>query len=189
MKLLKTGEYAKMGYLVCDKCGGYYKLQPGESPDDFGNQCECGGRLNYYTNFTSEGVFTNQFPNTTSSKNLFYYLFSYKLDPQLELRLYGIIMIVLACVELAFSLFILFYTQGKLFMFIISLLMGLILLPLGIKSFFTVDKKIYWIYTASAGLLFFQYWILNDMIKAPKLGSLIFILLMGYFARKATEKN
>lgn len=33
------------GYMVCDKCGGYYKLQPGESPDDFTDKCECGGNL------------------------------------------------------------------------------------------------------------------------------------------------
>lgn len=36
----------KMGYLVCNKCGGTYELQEGESPDDFEN-CECGGKLNY----------------------------------------------------------------------------------------------------------------------------------------------
>lgn len=36
-----------MGFLVCEKCGGYYKLQDGESPDDF-EQCHCGGRLKYY---------------------------------------------------------------------------------------------------------------------------------------------
>jgi hypothetical protein len=33
--------------MVCDKCGGYYKLQPGESPEDFTDKCECGGDLNY----------------------------------------------------------------------------------------------------------------------------------------------
>lgn len=32
-------------YLVCDKCGRYYQLQPGESPDDFSDVCECGGKL------------------------------------------------------------------------------------------------------------------------------------------------
>ena len=36
------------GYLVCDKCNEYYKLQPGESPEDFTDQCECGGKLKYY---------------------------------------------------------------------------------------------------------------------------------------------
>lgn len=36
------------GYLVCDKCHEYYKLQPGESPDDFLGECECGGKLQYY---------------------------------------------------------------------------------------------------------------------------------------------
>ena len=33
-----------MGYLKCDKCDGYYKLQEGESPEDFVS-CECGGKL------------------------------------------------------------------------------------------------------------------------------------------------
>lgn len=36
-----------MSYLVCDKCGGYYELQPDESPDDFSDKCECGGNLRY----------------------------------------------------------------------------------------------------------------------------------------------
>jgi hypothetical protein len=35
------------GYLVCDKCNGYYKLHAGESPEDFTNKCECGGKLEY----------------------------------------------------------------------------------------------------------------------------------------------
>lgn len=37
-----------LGYLVCDKCNEYYQLQPGESPDDFTDECECGGKLTYY---------------------------------------------------------------------------------------------------------------------------------------------
>lgn len=36
-----------MGYLVCDKCEGYYELQPDESPEDFIDICECGGNLKY----------------------------------------------------------------------------------------------------------------------------------------------
>jgi heat shock protein HtpX len=35
------------GYLVCDKCNGYYKLKSGELPDNFTNRCECGGKLEY----------------------------------------------------------------------------------------------------------------------------------------------
>lgn len=38
-----------MGYLVCDKCGGYYELKPGESIDDFQN-CSCGGKLEFVEN-------------------------------------------------------------------------------------------------------------------------------------------
>jgi hypothetical protein len=36
-----------MGYLVCDKCQRYYELQPGESPEDFKTECECGGKFRY----------------------------------------------------------------------------------------------------------------------------------------------
>jgi hypothetical protein len=36
-----------MGFLICDKCKGYYELQPGESLEDFSDQCECGGTLKY----------------------------------------------------------------------------------------------------------------------------------------------
>jgi hypothetical protein len=36
-----------MGYLICDKCKNYYELQPGESPEDFVSECECGGTLRY----------------------------------------------------------------------------------------------------------------------------------------------
>ena len=32
-------------YLICDKCGGYYKLEEDESPEDFEDDCKCGGVL------------------------------------------------------------------------------------------------------------------------------------------------
>lgn len=35
------------GYLVCNKCNQYYKLLEDESPEDFTDQCECGGKLEY----------------------------------------------------------------------------------------------------------------------------------------------
>jgi hypothetical protein len=43
-----------MGYLVCEKCGGYYELQPGESPDEFKNKCECGGDIKYVKNLEGQ---------------------------------------------------------------------------------------------------------------------------------------
>jgi hypothetical protein len=43
-----------MGYLVCNKCHGYYELQEGENPDDFLDNCECGGSLNYVQNLDSQ---------------------------------------------------------------------------------------------------------------------------------------
>lgn len=44
-----------MGYLVCDKCGGYYELQPGESPDDFTDECDCGGKTRYVETLEESG--------------------------------------------------------------------------------------------------------------------------------------
>ncbi len=38
-----------LGYLVCDACGGYYQLEQGESPDDFEDVCDCGGKYRYQT--------------------------------------------------------------------------------------------------------------------------------------------
>jgi hypothetical protein len=35
---------------VCDKCGGYYELEKGESPEDFSDECECGGIWNIKLN-------------------------------------------------------------------------------------------------------------------------------------------
>ena len=48
-KGIHSSENTKIGkgYLVCDKCGGYYKLQLWESPDDF-DKCHCGGNLEYH---------------------------------------------------------------------------------------------------------------------------------------------
>ncbi len=34
------------GSLICNKCGGYYELKKGETPDDFA-QCQCGGELRF----------------------------------------------------------------------------------------------------------------------------------------------
>lgn len=35
-----------MGYIICEECGDYYELQPGEHPEDF-SRCHCGGKLRY----------------------------------------------------------------------------------------------------------------------------------------------
>lgn len=42
-------------YVICENCGGYYKLDEGESLDDF-EACRCGGKLGYAEdNFLSKG--------------------------------------------------------------------------------------------------------------------------------------
>jgi len=49
-----TSENSQNGYIVCDKCGRYYQLQPDESPDDFADVCECGGSLEYHERLKTE---------------------------------------------------------------------------------------------------------------------------------------
>lgn len=44
---IKGVEYEYPGYLVCDECGGFYKLKSCEGPDDFSNECDCGGELKH----------------------------------------------------------------------------------------------------------------------------------------------
>jgi hypothetical protein len=39
-----------VGYLICGKCKNYYKLQSGESAQDFINKCDCGGKVRYIEN-------------------------------------------------------------------------------------------------------------------------------------------
>lgn len=43
-----------MSYLVCNKCGSYYKLQEGENPEEFDLTCECGGKLQYKKSIKSD---------------------------------------------------------------------------------------------------------------------------------------
>ena len=42
------------GYLVCDTCGGSYKLLSGEKPEDFSSECECGGELKHIDNVENQ---------------------------------------------------------------------------------------------------------------------------------------
>lgn len=35
------------GYLLCDKCRGYYRLKSDESPRDFTDKCNCGGKIRF----------------------------------------------------------------------------------------------------------------------------------------------
>lgn len=55
-----------MSYLVCDNCGGYYELQPGETPDDFSDKCECGGNLKYVQDLDETDDSQNVCPNCGS---------------------------------------------------------------------------------------------------------------------------
>jgi len=67
-----------MGYLICQECGGYYKLENGESKEDFVS-CECYGSLTYVEDidgYLKENNKSDHHPpitlkdNTTRTENL-----------------------------------------------------------------------------------------------------------------------
>lgn len=170
-----------MPYLICDKCGGYYELQEGESPEYFSDTCECGGKLIYDENRN----FNLLKESPEVKKDLKYYLF-YKLDPKLELKLWGIIILAFAIAELVF-VYLAVSASGPFFMIILSLAIGLIALILGIASFRNADKKIYWAYVAVTVLLFFQDWMILDITHSSKFATLVFVFLLFGFVGKALE--
>ena len=45
---------SESGFIFCEKCNGYYELQPGEYKENFDN-CDCGGKLKFVE--TIEAVF------------------------------------------------------------------------------------------------------------------------------------
>ncbi len=62
-----------MGYLVCNKCGGYYELQEGENPAEFTDQFECGGSLKHVSVWGMQkpkvfAVANFQFANTENQR-------------------------------------------------------------------------------------------------------------------------
>ncbi|SCG85284.1 hypothetical protein [Methanobacterium congolense] len=67
-----------MSYLICERCGGYYELDVGESPDDF-DRCQCGGKLRYSKTLANCNAFDSH--ETENIK-------TYKEEVDKELKLY-----------------------------------------------------------------------------------------------------
>jgi len=117
------------GYLVCDKCSNYYQLKLGESPDDFGDTCECGGKLEYYE--------TPDYPRNFSESPLYRFL---KMDnPELFLRLWGLVFVIMGI----FAIYG-YFTQIN---FPLILPIGIFLTISGILPFITIHKAINIYYT------------------------------------------
>lgn len=93
------------GYLICNKCGSYYGLKEGESPNDFDISCECGGTLEYipYIDQISEKLLEkNKNPN---------------LKDYIRIPLIGIIISLIICfLAIIFSFYFVFIgLMGVLF--------------------------------------------------------------------------
>jgi ribosomal protein L40E len=55
-----------LGFLKCEKCGGYYQLKKGESIEDF-EGCQCGGSLSYVNNIDELNSIRSQIVNSKES--------------------------------------------------------------------------------------------------------------------------
>ncbi|MEN6552021.1 MAG: DUF4013 domain-containing protein [Methanobacterium sp.] len=80
-------------YLVCEKCGGYYKLQPGESPEDFSDKCECGGNLKFVQDLDD-----NSSEDIISEKQNFKDKLKYLLNNKWNLAFIGVLILVICLV-------------------------------------------------------------------------------------------
>lgn len=179
-----------MGYLICEKCKGYYKLRPDESPKDFSDTCECGGKLIYYEmdNFYPETEFFGEQGHLGTTFQKLKNLLFFDIGLEKELKLFGVLFEIFAIVDLLFGLFIIFFIQEQLFIGVLAVLIGFSLLLIGALPFFFVDKKIYNTYTAATVALLLQYLILNKTLGLSIWGSIFFFILIGFFTGKAVRK-
>ncbi|SCG84817.1 DUF4013 domain-containing protein [Methanobacterium congolense] len=81
------------GYLVCEKCGGYYQLQSGESPEDFSDTCECGGKLKFVQDLND-----NSAEDTISEKQNFKDKLKSLLNNKWNLAFIGVLILVICLV-------------------------------------------------------------------------------------------
>jgi len=191
-KLPDIGGNVSKGYLICDKCGGYYILQPGESPDDFSTECECGGRLEYFEPDNSTMEMDLDQYRRKSLKNII------QLNPKLELRLFSVILFTVASVELIFGVSVILglnqhtLTSAMLLMLIMAFIMGPYFLITGIISFFKLEGRIYWLHVVAFLLILIQYSFLFFIFNSTStskyiIGTFMFIYLIVFFVRKATR--
>lgn len=133
-EITKTKEN-DLGYLVCNDCGGLYKLQPGESANDF-DSCECGGKL-IHTQDPTANKSTSQNTIPTSTNNLKQFIIE-KIN--LKVLIVGIILCIVSFLYFQYNIMNSLMWKDVRFNFtlifiLISLIVGLLLYK---KDYYTV---------------------------------------------------
>ncbi len=158
-----------MGYLVCNKCGGYYMLRAGESPDDFKSKCECGGRLEYFKRLSDPLNKSQTSSRESSDKTWNKYFIP--------------LMLIMVGIE---SIISIFYTLSiNIILGILSILFGIIFILIRRKNFERIFyPKIRSIIYFSAAVLFLVQsgalsilWFQINYDSSAKIGISIFIIL------------
>lgn len=91
-----------MGYLVCNKCGSYYELQPGETVEDFLDECECGGKLEYKVTIPTGKIKTTE---TTEDKEDILSVWKKQSTPIKALSLIGVCLVAFLLIGAVMGMF------------------------------------------------------------------------------------
>lgn len=140
-----------MGYLICQDCKGYYELQPGENPEDFDDECECGGKLRYAV---SIDVVDGKSQTVSSKQNKESYqkdeintghrskrYNSNKINKNHKIFIYSIVMVII--LDLIWALYLISGTIQSILGFLIVIYMG-----------YNLPKEKIIKYSASFGIIF-----------------------------------
>ena len=157
-----------MGYLVCDTCGGYYRLREGESPDDFQSRCQCGGNLEYYDDLDGRLNKPRRQKSTSHNSKDQYF-----------------IPIMLIMVSLECLLTFLYISSFTVILGIVGLIFAIFLFLIRIKKLetrlYSLTRRIIYFLTAmiflAQGSFLFMLWSQIDSSIGAKIGILIFTVL------------
>jgi len=104
-----------MAYIICEKCQRYYKLEEGESLEDFAS-CQCGGNLKFVQDFDNYILDESKSINSKqkSSKN--------GLNRNYKIFIYSIIMLIV--IDVVWDLYLIPGIIQSLLSFLIPIYMG-----------------------------------------------------------------
>ncbi len=95
-----------MSYLICNKCGGYYELQEGEYSENFSDQCECGGKLEYKKYIIDEKTI---YPKSIGTGALIFFTIT---ASTLYIHINSVFMILIFVIALFIGSFVASYYSG-----------------------------------------------------------------------------
>lgn len=104
-----------MAYIICEKCRKYYKVEEGESLEDF-ELCRCGGNLKFVQNLDNY-ILDDSKPINSKQKSS-----ENGLNRNYKIFIYSIIMLIV--LDVIWALYLIIGTTQSLISFLIPIYMG-----------------------------------------------------------------